>query len=407
MLTITLGQLKSDIAGKMKGTSIREIKDFYGTAGAAAARMLSRIDPDETRRTVTLSTPFYDNVNDYAIATDYKGMLDIRPTANRNTQPGLSHYSQTTPRQFNERLTPDSFSIRWNNMIRTLRAQVLPSCSVAMLDSFDGASANGLWVASVDAGALYTEPLNYVQGNGSLGINLSGATGVGKITNTTVPAALDLSALLNEDASPIFLWIPVGTSSRFSSVTFVRGDSASAYRSVTVTARADGSAFADGWNLLLPTWSLGTNTGSPTNTSNQYRVITINYTVGAAINGVLLDNWTNSLGTLYEMEYYSDCLFRTAAGVWIQVPTADTDLVNVGTASYEIFKSEMMVDVVQQIRTGNVLAQQIADWRLMLNGQPQSRYVKDPPYHGLYADYLMQYPSSRITTRTSLYRFDL
>src|ERR1035437_7033466 len=147
MLTVSLSQLKSDIAGKMKGTSIREVKDFYGTAASAANRMLSRIDTEETRRTATLATPFWDNVNDYALATDYKGMIDIRPQANRQDQPGLSHYGQTTPRQFNERLDSNSFSIRWNNMMRTLRAQVLPSNAVVTMDAFDSATGNGAWTA--------------------------------------------------------------------------------------------------------------------------------------------------------------------------------------------------------------------------------------------------------------------
>lgn len=406
MLTITLGQVKSDIAGKMKGTSIREIKDFYGTATGAAARMLARIDPDETRRTATLATPFWDNVNDYPLMSDYKGMIDIRPQANRNTQPGLSVYSQTTPRQFNVRLSPDSFSIRWNNMMRTLRAQVLPSGNCSTLDALTSSTSNGLWGPENDANGLYTEPLNYVSGSSSLGFNLSGASGSGDILNTTA-AVVDLTALNNEDTSFIYFYIPVGYSARFTSFTLVRGDSASAYRSQTVSSKADGTAFTDGWNFLLFNWATAAVTGSPANTLNTYRKFLVTYSVGAAITGCLINNWTNSLGVLYEAEYYSEYLFRSAAGVWKAVPTVDTDLLNIGPASYEIFKAEMMVDVTQQIRTGNVRATELADWRLMLNGQPQSRYVKDPPYHGLYADYLRQYPSSRITTRTSVYVFDL
>jgi hypothetical protein len=406
MLTVTLAQLKSDIQPKMKGTSIRQIQDFYGTAATAANRMLARIDTEETRRTVTLATPFYDNVNDYPLAVDYKRMIDIRPQANRIYQPGDSHFDQTAPRQFNERLSSDSFSIRWNNMVRTLRSQVLPVGNCSTFDTFDGPTANGLWVASVDASGIYTEPLNFIQGSDSMGLNLSGATGQGIITNLTA-AAQDVSAFLNEDASFMYVWIPIGTSARFTSFTLVRGDSNTAYRSVTVTAKADGTAFSDGWNFLLFQWSLGTNTGVPTNTLNTYRTFTINYTAGTAINGFLLDSWTNDLGTQYEMEYYSEYLFRTAAGVWIQTPTLDSDLVNVGPASYEILKTEMMVDITQQIRTGAVAVQQLTDWRLMLNGQPQSRYVKDPPYHGLYFDYMAKFPSSAIPERTKVYDFDL
>lgn len=407
MLNITLAQLKSDIAGKMKGTSIREVKDFYGTAAAAANRMVSRIDTNETRRTVALSQPFYDNVRSYALVSDYKGMIDIRPqTMNRQDMPGVSDFSQTSARQFSERLSPNSFSINWNNMVRTLSAQRLPAGNVVTMDTFESATSNGSWAVGGDATTLYTEPLNYVQGTAALGFGLSGSTGSANIVNSTA-AVTDLSSFRYNDASMIYVYIPIGTSSRFTSFKLRRGSSSANYVEATATVRADGTAFQDGWNFLIFNWVSATTVGTPVDTNNTYRRFSITYTVGTAISGFLIDSWTDSLGSLYEIEYYSEYMFRTAAGAWIQAPTLDSDLVNVGPNSYEIFKTEMMVDITQQIRTGAVAQAELADFRLQLNGQPQSRYVKDPPYHGLYADYLMKFPSSQILTVTSVYDFDL
>lgn len=406
MLNITLAQLKSDITPKLKGTSLRQITDFYGTAAGAANRMIARIDPQETIRTVTMSTPFFDNVNDYALVTDFKSMIDVRPQVNRLNLPGRSHYSETTPRQFLERLDPNSFSIRWNNMARSLRAQKLPTGNVVQMDSFDGPTANGSWAVGGDASGLYTEVLNFVEGNGALGFNISGSTGTSYIENLTA-AVLDLSSYLYEDSSTLFFWIPMGFSALFTNFKLRRGSGSSAYKEVSVTSKADGTAFTDGWNMLRFDWSTATNTGSPDNTKNTYRRFTATTTSGTAIAGCLIDNWTNAIGTLSEIEYYSEYLFRTSAGIWVNAPTSDTDLVNVGPASYEILKTEMMVDITKIIRTGNVQAAELADWRLMLNGQPQSRYVKDPPYHGLYADYTSRFPSSSIVTATRTYDFDV
>lgn len=406
MIQVTLAQLKSDITPMLRGTSLRQVTDFYGTVARAANRMLARISPEETRRTVTMTTPFYDNLYDYALVSDYKQMLDIRPTANRQDMPGRSYFSQTTPRQFDINLDPNSFSIRWNNMVRSLRAARLPAGNVAMLDPFDSATSNGSWSANTDASGLYTEPLNYIQGNASLGFNLDGLTGAAYLLNTTA-SVVDLSAYHYEDASMFWVWIPVGTSARFTSFNLIKGDSATAYKSSTVTAKADGTAFTDGWNLLLFNWVSASTTGSPTNTNNTYRKFSIAYTAGAAIPGVLVDSWTNAFGQLYEIEYYSEYLFRTSTGTWISTPTSDTDLVNVSPSSYEIFKAEIMVDITKLIRTGSQQQVELAEWRVQLNGQPQNRYVKDPPYHGLYADYLSMYPSSAILTRTKTYDFDL
>lgn len=413
MITITLAQWKSDLASKLKGTGIREVKDPYSVAFNAASRMMGRIDPQETIRTATLTTPFYDDVNDYGLMTDYKRMIDIRPQANRRSQPGLSIYSETSPRQFLTALSEDSYSIRWNNGSRTIRAQRLLSGNVVQMDTFDvvinndgTAQSNGKWTAEQDISGFYSEVLNFVEGGGSLGMNLSGSTGQGDIVNASAAVA-DLSALRYQDASTFWIYIPVGYASRFTSFSLRRGSSASDYKQVITASRADGTALTDGWNMLMFNWNQATTTGTPDDTKNTYRRFRIAYTTGTAINGVLVDNWMDALGSLYECEYYSEYMFRTAAGVWIPRPTVDSDIICVGTLGYQIFMAEAMVEITQDIRTGNVRAQELPDWRMMLNGQPPNKYIKDPQYRGLYADYTNKFPSSAIPTVTRYYEYDV
>ncbi len=426
MLQITLADLKSDIASEMKGTSIRAITDFYGATMKAANRMHLRIDAPSMTRTQTLAAPFYDNVQDYVLPDDFKRMIDIRPTAGlRQNMPGLSNFSDTSTRQFLQRLDYNSFAIRWNSLVRTLRSQRLPAGCSVMVDDFDSPTSNGSWSAENDMQAawdsainwdqgtqaawdngLYIEPLNFVQGNSSLGFNLSGVTGSADLVNSTA-TTLDLSSFNYQDASMLFFYIPVGFASRFTSLTLQRGSNASNYVSVTVTSKADGTAFSDGWNFLMFNWNASTSVGASDNTLNTYRKFTVAYTAGAFIKGCLLDNWTNSLGTLYEIEYYSNFPFRNAAGVWITKPTVDTDLVNVDAASYEILRTEIMIDVTKIIRTGSVRTSELADLRMMLNGQAASRWVKDPPYRGLYSDFTQRYPSEAITLVSKTYDFDL
>ena len=408
-MLVTIAQAQSDIAGKMKGTSIKQVKDFYGTARAAANRMLGRIDLQETIRIVTSTTPFYDNVNDYAFVNDFKRMIDIRPQARdtRRNVPGRSIFSETTPRQFLTRLDSNSFSIRWNNMVRTLRAQILPQGNTILMDSFDSATANGSWTPTGDISNLQTEVLNYVEGNSSLKMDLSGSTGTGYIENSTATVT-DLSAFYYEDTSFLYFFIPSGFSSQFTNFKLRRGSSASAYKEQTVTTQYDGTAFTDGWNFLRFDWSLATTTGSPDNTKNTYRRFTVTTQTGTAIANCIIDYWSNALGKLSEFEYYSENLFRDSTGsTWKNTPTAPTDLINVGPLSYEIFLAEMMIDITQEIRIGAVQTTELDGWRLMLNGQPQTRYVKDPPYHGLYADYSKSFPSSAIVTATKFYNFDV
>lgn len=406
MLTVTLSQLKSDIAGKMRGTSIKEINDFYGTVASAASRMLSRIDPQETIRIQTMSSPFFDNVNDYSLVSDFKRAIDIRPQSDRINRIGRSIYSETSPRQFLSNLDQNSFSIKWNSMVRSLRAQRLLGGNVNTMDTFDSPTGAGSWVANVDASGLYTDNLNFVEGSGSMGFNLSGSTGAANVENSTAPAT-DLSAFLYNDSSFLWFYIPVGYSSRFTSFNLRRGSSSSAYKLATTTTKADGTAFTDGWNFLRFDWNTASTVGSPVDTQNTYRRFGIVYSTGAAINGCLLDNWTDSLGELYEMEYYSEYLFRDTSGAWKQAPTLDTDLINVGISSYEILKAEIMIEITMQIREGSLREQEISEWRRMLDGTPENRYVKNPNFTGLYHEYSKMFPSSAIVTQTRTYNFDV
>lgn len=402
-ITVSLANLKSDISGKLRGTSIREVNDFYGTVASAANRMLSRIDTQETIRIQTLASPFFDNVNDYSLISDVKRVIDLRPQAGRMSKPGRSIYSETSPRQFLTRLDQNSYSIKWNNMVRSLRAQRLLGGNVATMDTFDSITG---WTANVDSSGLYKEALNFVEGNASMGFNLSGATGSANVENST-GAVTDLSANLYQDSSFLYFYIPVGFSSRFTSFNLRRGSSASAYKEASTTTKVDGTAFTDGWNFLKFDWNSATTTGSPDDTKNTYRRFGIVYSAGAAISSCLIDSWTNSLGELYEMEYFSEFLFRTSAGAWIHTPTTDTDLVNVGTTSYSILIAEIMVELTMQLRTGNLRQEELRDWRLMLNGISENRYVKDVADIGLYNNYLRMFPSSAIIIATSTYSFDV
>lgn len=408
-LNITVATLKQDIQDLMKGTSLDQIGDFYGTAAGAANRMVTRIDTEETRRTVPLTTPFYDNVQAYAGPSDFKKMIDLRKQSAlyNNSGPDAGGFGGTTSREFKTRMTWDSFSINWNNGVRSLKAQRLPNGSVVTLDSFDSPTANGSWGASGDASAPYQELLQYIQGSGSMGFNLSGITGSATLLNTTA-LVQDLSANNFEDASSIYFQIPSGFASRFTSFAFTLGEDSSDCLTVTATTQGDGTPFTDGWNFFLLPWSSGSKTGTPTFKLCTFRKIVVTYSIGAAINGCLLDAWTDALGDIYEAEYYSECLFRDATtGAWKYRPTADSDIVSVGPASYEIFKGEMMVDITRQIRTGAIRVQELADLRLMLNGTAASRYVKDPPYHGLYQDYVASFPTSAIPIVTRQYTFDV
>jgi hypothetical protein len=107
-----------------------------------------------------------------------------------------------------------------------------------------------------------------------------------------------------------------------------------------------------------------------------------------------LDNITAQIGSLYDISYYSTYLFRTSAGVWIDQPTTDSDLLNLSSVSYKIFEAEMCRMITQQVQ-GAMGAFDFTYWNLQLEGNDRME--------GLYDQYERMYPSERIEAQTDYY----
>jgi len=246
-------------------------------------------------------------------------------------------------------------------------------------------TSNGTWSAVGSATGLKANTQIKYSGSASIEFDVV-ASGDG-IQNTTA-SAIDLTT--EDELADVIIPIYFGAVSALTSVTAIFGnDLTTAYwTGVAQTAQADGTAFRTGWNLIKVPWSTATETGTVAPATIDSFKLTIQST--GAISNVRVDNIIFSLGTAFDVKYYSKFLFKNTAGTFLTRPASDDDTVIGDGDLNNIFLFELLKECGFQIE-GEDSQFDISYANRRLNGDGDS---PDPNQRiGLYAKYRQEYPS--------------
>lgn len=393
----TIGQLKTTISSRLHGTTLNKLSDFYTLCRDTAEIVLARIDLQEARRRALLVNAVYDQVYDYQLPTDFKAPINLLPQTGPYNFSDNSSLSRTYSTQFNNQKQNNQYALIWQDAIQFMRFARFINIP-AILDKADSLTENGTWTVGGNASALVVDTLNFIAGIGSLKATIS-SPGV------------------------------------VSSITMRLGIDSSDYYSKTITT-GHFEAFQTGWNLCRFNLSDAILTGSVNMAAIKYLRFTVTYNSGqtayfektltnavdlsgnylssgsiftylnfntvSSLSFLNIDNITANLGTLYDLDYYSNYMFRTVAGSWIDIPTFDTDILNLSPISYQIFEAELSKLIAQQVE-GSMGLYDDMYWTDKLEG--------DGEHEGLYAKYETLYPSERMEAQTDYYNitddFDL
>jgi hypothetical protein len=339
-MAYTIADVKTDLATVLKGATTDEITNILPLINRAGRQVLADVDPEETRRTESITNAIYDKIYDYQVPTDLKGkkVVDIRPFVNRD-----SKFTQVLTEDFDYNKENNTFNIFYNKGIRSLRlSKALNSGTV--LSSCNSLTSEGTWTAGGDATNLTLDDLYYVSGSGALNFDWTATTSAD--VYITLITSVDLTDF--EDIASVFAYVYIPDSTLITSFTLDWGSSASAYWSKTVTT-SNNSAFHNGWNLLRFDWNGATKTGSPDSSAVDYVKLTITHTADAETD-FRLDEIICTNGEIFEIDYYSSYLFKTTAGVWIEEATDDTDELNLDLDSYNLFLNKLAEFTCQSVR---------------------------------------------------------
>lgn len=390
MANKTIGNIKTAITPRLHGTSLNKLGDFNLICKEAAELVVNRIDLQETRRRALLPNAVYDQVYDYALPSDFKAPISLNKQANNIDN---SNQSRTYSVEFNNNKKDNQFAVLWQDMVQFLRfAKYLKSPVV--IDKADSLTENGTWTVSGSGSNLVLDTNNYMSGIGSLKCD-------------------------------------TGNPGQVNEVVLYLGSSISNYYVTSITS-GHFESFITGWNLCRFDLSSATQVGTVNMNQISYIKISViyngaeevsfiktlttpvdmsvdNFRSDGAIFAYLdfesvstlstlrLDNITAHIGTLYDVNYYSNFLFRTPAGTWIGEPTSDSDLVNLSPTSYKIFEAEIC-RVITQHNQGALGMFDFEYWSIALDGDGDQN-------DGLYANYEAQFPSERREGQSTYYNF--
>ena len=194
--------------------------------------------------------------------------------------------------------------------------------------------------------------------------------------------------------------IPIyfGSVANLTSITAIWGNDLTTnyWTGVAQTTQADGTAFRAGWNLIKIPWSTATETGTVAPATIDSFKLTI-AAIGA-ISNIRVDNIIFSLGTAFDIKYYSRYLFKNSAGTYLARPTDNSDTVIGDGDVNNIFLYELLKVCAHQIE-GEDSGFDINFANSQLNGDPTS--PDSIQRMGLYAKVRSENPSQSKKAITS------
>lgn len=337
-MSYNISDLKDRINAKTHN-SINKLTDVDSLIIEAGNNLLLEVDPPSTIRQTQLSNGLYDQVYSYACPTDLKEdkMLSLIPQ-NILNQTSAQNYNQTYSKEFDLRKELGALSIEDNSTVRTLRASGIGLRAGDTINDANSLTENGTWSAGGNAINLAVDTVNFVSGNASLKFDISASGSTAYLENSTM-TAVDLTDYVNMGSAFVYVYIP--STSIITSIALRWGSSSSDYYTVTATTTQDNTAFVVGWNLLRFDWAGATETGSVTDTAIDYIRVTFNYS-GTATTSCRVDNIVFRLPAIYNLKYYSNYLYRSTGGTWLEKPTSsdDSDIINLDTTGFDMLVAE-------------------------------------------------------------------
>lgn len=389
-MTYTISNVKDDLEGIMGGTTVNEITNINNAFARAGRRVLSRINPAETLRKSYLT--LYDGVYEYASPTDLKDkeIRDLKPQINRSLN---DNFGQITGEEFDLRKSDNTLQVvdlDGTKIIKVVKSLSPGKLSFAPMNDTTNWTADGTGLTSLTKDTLY-----YVSGGASLKLTKASGQTSGTLTNSSL-TALDLTKYQNIGAAFFWVYLPTTTNaSTLTTITARWGTDSSNYYEASASAPHNRSAFHAGWNLVRFDWPTSA-TGTPTITSIAYLRIALT-TTSTAISAIYFDDFFFSLPKIFELEYYSDCVFRDTSGNWtttINASVGDDTIINLGTTSYNIFLYETALVATQQQQGEKAIADRKTFMEELEGSGKRS---------GLYAEYHESNPDEAIQPQATYY----
>lgn len=371
-------------------TSSVAASDFNAMANKAIRDMFAEIDIRSSIRKTALSPNLFDDIFEYTAPTDLKGdkLIDIKPQIKRGR---FDEWILRDPTEF-DRKKEDHRTDMYGDPIELNNSQWLGD-NICAVDTYDFVrkvlvsrpiddkqivisefDSVGSWVALGDAESIEANADDYVKGNMSVKYDISSAGGTTAGLQNSSLTSTDISDYIGTGSA--FIWAYITSATNITNFILRIGSSASAYYSMTATSDNAGNAFRAGWNLIRFSFSGKSTTGSPDATACDYAAIYMTKAEAKTDEqGYRFDWLVLKLGDHYDLQYYSKYGWQTAAGVFIENATQDTDKLNVDTDEYDM----AVVKTAEYCERYILKNQSEADFRKREYEEKKKNYIFENP----------------------------
>ena len=333
---MTIETLKNQLGRKFRGTSLDDIQGIenFSVFEEAASNLLSEIDPYETVRLHRFDQ--FGGVTAYAAPADLKGkkVIDPRPQDGRRNR----DFNQTFTKEFDrdKEFNYGMVSVEFEDGNKVLRLSESGKGSARV----DTVNATTGWSAAGGASGLELDRILRLDNSDTLRFDL-GAAG-GYIEKSTL-SEVDLSD--HEDRSSFFRLVYLPAVSQLTSITLLVGSASTAYWQMTGTPHF--GSYKIGVNLVRFDWYGATEVLAPDSAAVDYERLT--FVTTSALADVRVGPLESKLPTPFETPYYSNRIFRSTAGSWLEAPTDEDDSIVLEKEAENLFFYECCRLVAEDI----------------------------------------------------------
>jgi hypothetical protein len=358
-ITRTIQSLKDGTAALLTRKNLNSVVNLYNALERAFRTFQQKATVPEAMGSQIIT--LYDGVNDYIAPAPIFGssLKDARPVGNfRMPQDVVSRqYNEDFDRNKGFSMNGYGITFETQNGVNLMRVNTRFTPRKTLIDPM---SDDSKWTSGGSLSNLANDTSFYYQPSASLRFTLTGASS-GYIEKT-LTNALDLTDFLNVGVAFLALELPT---LNLSSVELRLGSDNANYYKVSVSQGQLG-AWTVGDFLDTPfDLSKATKVGNPVITAIKY--VRLTFTTTATITNARCGYLWISLPSQHKFLFTSTGIFKAADGSINNFITADTDIILLNDAAYNLYEHECALTVGAQ--EGGTLAEgMLASINSMLNG---------------------------------------